>query len=174
MTTLSAAQKEAYARAHVSTVSLCALELRHTAFGSGVIRLAQGVDDVTFTLENNAPANASTSVTFTAVGFSISEPIINTEPDSVISLTLAGISGLVLPSLGNAAKSSVPVEATLRWLSFDTVAKTVGEVYLPIHLQARGFNTTKMSVTMKLGYTNTANKAFPSILYTAESNPSLL
>ena len=171
--TLTAGQKEAYARAHTSTVVLCSLELRHASFGS-TIRLAQGVDDVTFTLEANAPVDSSTSVSFTAVGFEVKEPAINTEPDTVVSVSLIGISSLVLPYLGAASKTSVPVEATLRFLTFDTVAKTVSEVYTPIHLQARNFSTTKTNVSVELGYTNTANKPFPSIVYTAESNPSLL
>lgn len=170
---LTTAQKEAYARAHTSTVSLCALELRHPSFGL-TVRLVQGADDVTFTLEANAPVDGNSSVTFTSVGFDIDEPVINSEPDTIVSLSLNGVSSLVLPYLGAAGKTSTPVEATLRFITFDTVAKTVGEIYNPIHLQARGFSTSKTSVSMQLGYTNTANKAFPSEVYTAESNPSLL
>ena len=89
-------------------------------------------------------------------------------------MLLPGASGLVLPFLGSASATSTPVLATLRWVSFDVVAKVPNETYLPIHLQARGFKTNSTSVSAEFGYTNVANKRFPSIKYTTESNPSLL
>ncbi len=173
MTNLTPAQKEAYARAHSSTVEICCLELRHTTFPAP-LRVAQGADAVTLTLEANAPVDGGLSRVFSPLDFKVKPPSQTTEPDSVISISLTGASATVNPYLATANTTGEPIRATLRFISFDTKTKTIGQQYLPIHLDSRGQKTTRSTVTLQLGYTNAANRKFPYLDYTPESNPSLL
>lgn len=173
MTDLTAAQKQAYARAHSSTVHLWALELRHPSFPAP-LRVVQHNEDISLTLETGAPADGDTLQLFTALAFRMKEPDISTEPDSTLTVQADGVSGAVQPYLATANQSSTPIEATLRPFSFDVVGKTVGEMLGVVHLQVRHISITKVSVSLKMGYTNSANRAFPAVNYTATSNPGLL
>jgi Domain of unknown function (DUF1833) len=173
MTDLTAAQKEAYARAHTSTVHLWALEFRHPTF-SGPLRVVQYKDDITLTLEVNAPIDGGTSQLFTALAFQMKEPDVNTEPDSTLTVQVDGVSGAVQPLFATANQSYTPIEVTLRPFTYDVVGQVVGETLGVIHLQVRHIAVTKKSVSLQMGYTNSANRAFPAVNYTAQSNPGLL
>jgi hypothetical protein len=170
---LTAAQKQAYARAHSSTVHLYALELRHPSFVSP-IRIVQHKDDITLTHEASAPEDPGASVLYTALGFQLKEPEVNSEPDSTISIQVDGVSGAVQPYLNVANLSYVPIEASIRPFSYDTVAQSVGEMMGVIHLQVRHIRINKTSVVLTLGYTNSANRTFPFVFYTADNSPGLL
>ena len=104
MTQLTEAQKEAYARAHTSSVDICCVELRHPSFVSAQ-RICQGGDDIQFTLEANAPEDPNTLVTFTGVELQIKDPEVTTEADTTLQVVVPGASALVLPFLGEATKA---------------------------------------------------------------------
>jgi hypothetical protein len=170
---LTPAQKQAYARAHTSTIELNALELRHTTFPTP-LRIVSHKQDISITHEASAPANPSESVLYTALGFSFKGSAVNNEPDSTVSIRVDGVSGAVQSYLNVANLSYVPIEASMRPFSYDTVAQSVGEVMGVYHLQVRHIRMNKTSVSLTLGYTNSANRTFPYVFYTADNSPGLL
>ena len=169
--TLSVAQKEAYARAKTSVINLATLELRHPTFVEP-LRLVSYKSDLTKTLESNAPVDSDTEVVFTAIAMKIKEPEINTEADTTISFQIDGVPGAVQPYLSAANKTIYPIDATVRTYIFDVGENaTIGGAAAIMHLQVRTIAVSKTSVSLTLGYTNTANRSFPSQNYTPESNP---
>lgn len=170
--TLTDAQKQALARAHSSTMLLWTVELRHSTFPAP-IRLVQFTEDVTHTLEASAPADASSAVLFAATAFRFREPDISTEPDNTVTMQVDGVPGTVQPLIITANATSEPVEATCRALAYDVAGKTVTAGLSIYHLQVRHIRTTKTSVALSMGHTNSANQPFPRSTYTPETNPGL-
>jgi len=170
---LTPAQKEAYARANTSTVHLWALEFRHPTF-TAPIRLVQHKDNISLTLEASAPVDAGTLQEFTGLAFELQEPTNDTDPDNSLSMQVDGVNGAVLPLLTLANQSYIPIDCTLRAFSYEVVTQTPGELLAILHLQVRHMSVNKTSLGVQLGYTNAANRKFPFIDYTANSNPGLL
>ncbi len=173
MTDLTPAQKEAFARADGSTVNLWALEFRHPSF-TAPIRIVQSRVDIDLTLEASAPIDAGASQTFTAAGFQIKAPDVDSEPDSIMNAQVDGVSGEIHPLIQAASKTSIPVEMTAREFVYNVRTATVTTMLQNIYLQFRGSATDKQTIVMRFGYTNSANKAFPNKIYTPESNRGLL
>ena len=172
--TLSVAQKEAYARAHTSSIRLWAIELRHPTFVEP-LRIVAHKEDLTTTLESNAPVEADQEVTFVSLAMKMREPEIGTEADSMVSIQIDGVPGAVQPYLAAANKTIYPIEATLRVFLYNLETESIIDSATSIlHLQVRNIGVSKTSVTLTMGYTNTANRAFPSQLYTPETNPGLV
>lgn len=172
--TLTAAQKEAYARANSNTIDVCALELRHPSFVEP-LRFVGLQENLSVTLEANAPVNAGEVVEFIALALRLRLPDLNTEADSTLSVQIDGIPGIAQPYLKAANQTVYPIEATARFYAFNTKTSTVIDGAQSIlHLQVRHVGVTKSSVSLTMGYTNTANRAFPNALYTPETNPGLV
>jgi Domain of unknown function (DUF1833) len=170
---LSEATREAYARAHSSTVHLYALELRHSVFPSP-IRLLDYEKDVLLTLEVNAPVNAGEQVHFTGLKMKVAEPEAGTEADGIVEYQLDGVSSSVHEPLAAANQTEEAIEATVRGLAFNTSNDSVVEIAAIYQLQVRHISITNTTVGVALGYRNAANQAFPNVYYTAESNPGLV
>ncbi len=168
MTDLTAGQREAYARAHTATVHVWAVELTHPSFPEP-LRVVNHKQDLMLAL-----ADDSEPVLFNALGFQLREPMINTDPDSTIAIHVDGVSGAVQPYLSAANKTIWPIAATIRPYSVNVRTGIADGPNGTINLQVRDINSTKTTVSLTLGYTNSANKAFPSELYTTASNPSLV
>jgi hypothetical protein len=171
--TLTDAQKQAYARAHTSTMHLWCVEMRHASFPSP-LRVVQHKANVTVTLEATAPVDAGDDVLFTALGFRLREPEISTEPDTTITIEVDGVTGSVIPYLATANQTTTPIEVTCRAIAYDVVAGTVTALLGIFHLQVRHIRSTLTTVSLSLGYTNSANQDFPNEVYTPESNPGLV
>lgn len=171
--TLTNAQKQAYARAHTSTAHLWCVEMRHASFPDH-LRVVQHTTPVTVELEAAAPVDASTDVLFAALGFRLREPEISTEPDTTITIEMDGVTGAVIPYLAAANLTTTPIEVTCRAIAYDTVAETVTTILGIFHLQVRHIRSTLTTVSLSLGYTNSANQDFPNEVYTPESNPGLV
>lgn len=171
--TLTEAQKEAYARVKNSVVQLWAIELRHSVFPGGEVRVVQHDEDIDLTLEATAPVDASTSVTFTALGFRFTPPTKGTEPDPTISIQVDGVPGLIQAPIKLASLTSEAVEATFRHFSYDTATDTPVEILAIYHLQLRQMKNTPVTSTLSFGYINSANQAACNVFYTPESNPGL-
>lgn len=169
--TLSAAHKEAYARAQVDVRHLIALELRHSAWG--VLRMIDYDIDIDVALEAGAPANAGQTVEFVAHAMEVREPEISTEPDSTVSLRLDGVSGVLQPLLYDAMQVIEPVLVTVRPLGYNVTTDTVLGVVGALHLEMRTATVTPEQVVMVCGFTNSANQDFPNDNYTPESHPGL-
>jgi len=174
MNELTPAQKEAYARVSATQGHVAAVEFRHPVW-SDPIRLVQSRNSRIVLLENEAPVNASEAVIFTPFGFSgATPPTVSIEPDSNLTMRLDGVSGLVQPLVSLALSTAVPIDLTLREIFVNTLdAESVAEVLAVYHLEVRDVQTIAESVQVKAGYRNLKNVAFPSVLYSESSNPSL-
>lgn len=170
---MTPAQREAYARANTSLIHLAAIEFRHPTFVSP-LRITDYDSDVNLPLEAGAPANGGTTVLFAGVACDIKPPDIDDQVDAVTSIQIDGVSGLVQTLLANANDSNVPIDATLRFYSFNINTGVADGPVGVIHQQVRNIAVTKTSVACSIGYTNSANKAFPAQKYTSYSNPGLV
>lgn len=170
--TLSPAQREAYARANSSLIHLPAIEFRHPVLATP-LRVVSYDKNISMPLEIGAPVNGGTAVEFLGLVCSIKESDIDTQVDSTVSVQIDGVSGYVQPLLALANRTNIPVEATVRFYSYNVKTGVVDGPVGIIHQQVRSMSVTKTSVALTLGYTNSANKAFPSQLYTVTSNPGL-
>jgi Domain of unknown function (DUF1833) len=176
--TLTPAQKEAFARANSSQIVLWNLELRHPVFPSP-IRVTQSFDGnktltIDFELEANAPIDSGTVQPFSALALRLDPPKSGTDPDSNISIQADGVSGVIQPLISEANRSYTPIQATIRAYSYNVSTSVVGDQLAAINLDMQKSSNTGTAVSMSFGYTNGANSTFPSIKYTAESNPGLL
>jgi Domain of unknown function (DUF1833) len=164
---MTPAQREAYARANTSLIHLAAIEFRHPTFASE-IRL------VNYDVDLTLPVDSGASVLFVGAGCEIKPPDIDDQVDAVTSIQIDGVSGIVQGLLANANDSIVPIDATLRFYSFNIKTNVADGPVGVIHQQVRNVAVTKTSVAIALGYTNSANKSFPSQKYTSYSNPGLV
>lgn len=157
MNELSPAQKEAYARAKTSVIDLFSFELRHPTFPEP-IRMISYDQDIAVELEDYAPANPGEVVNFMGVAFKAPQDEINTEPGNTFSVAVAGISAQALPYLNVASESLTPINATVRYVSFDTRTLGVIGVSRPSEMQVRNFSVTLLAVQMTLGFTNLSSR----------------
>ena len=174
---LTPAQKEAYARANTSQIVLWNLELRHPVWPTP-IRVTQSfdgnkVETIDFLLEDGAPIDSGTTQTFAALALRLDPPKSGTDPDSGIQVQADGVSGVIQPLIAEANRSYFPITSTIRAYSFNVVTGIVGDQLAAINLDMQKSSNNGTSVTMSFGNTNGANSTFPSIKYTAESNPGL-
>lgn len=169
---LTQAQREAYARANTNLIHLPALEFRHPVFANP-LRIVSYDKNIMLPLESSAPVEADQTKEFAGFLCSIKEPDIDAQVDSTFSIQIDGVSGYVQPLLAVANRSVVPIAATVRFYSYNVSTGAVSGAVGVIHLQVRGIAVTKTSVAVTLGYTNTANRAFPFQKYSVETNPGL-
>jgi hypothetical protein len=90
------------------------IELFHPDFG--LLRFVQDFKSVNLTLESTAPRNASTSVTFTAISMSLTEPGENGQIEQVLSVNLGAVGNEVNDKLEQitGAGSLTPIELIYR------------------------------------------------------------
>lgn len=170
---MTPAQREAYARANTSLIHLAAIEFRHPTFVAP-LRITDYDSDVNLPLEVGAPVNGGTTVLFAGVACDIKPPDIDDQVDAVTSIQIDGVSGLVQTLLANANDSNVPIDATLRFYSFNINTGVADGPVGVIHQQVRNIAVNKTSVAVSMGYTNSANNPFPAQKYTSYSNPGLV
>jgi len=153
MIDLTPAQREAYARAQTSVNDLFSVELRHSTFPQPV-RLITYDQDISITLEGNAPANPGETVVFQGVSFKRPDQTVDTEPGNTLTVVASGISNQVLPYLNVANETLEPIAATVRWVAYDVRTAEVIGMSRPSEMQVRNFRTGMLSVQMTLGFTN--------------------
>lgn len=170
--TLSAGEREAYARVGVNVTDVWTIEMRHSTFAS-TVRIANYHSDITHTLEAGAPVDASTPVLFAGLAFEFEPPSLNDDPSSIISARVDGVPGTVQPYIATAFATAEPLEVTVRELIYNMVTDTVLFQPVTLHLQAVRARSTLTSIHMEMGRMNAANQNFPNSRYTTESNPGL-
>ena len=158
---LSAAHKEAYARAQVDVRHLMALTLSHSEFG-GDIRY------VNYT--SNISVDGST---YTATAMEIREPPVSADASNAMSIMIDGVSGELQPLLYNAAQVPEPVLATLKPFGYNITTGSSLGVVGTINLEMESASVTAEQIVLSCGVLNSANLPFPSITYTAATHPGL-
>lgn len=168
---LSQAIKEAYASAPSDVIILHTLELRHPAFvddesNQMAVRVVRDNVDLTARLEATAPLNASEMVTFTAMGFDLELPSINTAPVPEITITLDNVSRELVKHLDAAVATQNKIEITYRpYLSDDLEAPQLDP---PFTLILTEVNANALRITGRARMLDIGNKAFPSEVYNSK------
>lgn len=153
MEELTAAQKEAYARARTSVVDLFSFELRHSTFPAPV-RMIAYPDDIEVALEADAPANPGETATFTGVAFKAPGETISTEPGNTFTVAVSGISNQVLPYINEANATLEPIAVSVRYVSYDTRLREVIGLSRRAEMQVRSFKNSILTTQMTLGFTS--------------------
>jgi len=173
---LSQSIKEAYASAPSDVVILHTLELRHPAFVDELsnpiaVRVVRDNQDLTARLEATAPLNAGEMVTFTAMGFNLELPSIDTSPVPEISITLDNISRELVKHLDAAVQTQDKIEITYRpYLSTDLEGPQLDP---PFTLVLTEVSADAMRITGRARMLDIGNKAFPSDVYNSLRFPGL-
>lgn len=178
MATLSEALAEVYASNPDDDFVLDTLELRHPSFidddgNPAPIRVVADHQDLTATLESDAPLNAGQSVKFVAMAFQFKLPAMEEGQPPELDITLDGVSREVIVHMENAVGQTQQIEVTFRrFLASNPAAGPQdGE---PLTLYAATAKATLTQVTMTASLTDVHNKPFPSRTYTPRDFPGLV
>lgn len=169
---LSDAIEEAYATAPAGQVILHTLEFRHPAF-TAPLRVVNDHQDFVGTLEDDAPANPNTAVTFTAFAFEFVPPDVDSSGSlPEITIAIDNVSREILSYMELAANSANLIEVTYRpYLSNDP---TEPQMNPPLTLTIRTVEADIFRITAKASFGDFVNKAFPATLYDATRFPALI
>lgn len=173
---LSQAIKEAYASAPSDVVILHTLELRHPSFldefsNPIAVRVVRDNNDLTARLEATAPLNTGEMVTFTAMGFDLELPPVDTAPVPEISITLDNVSRELVKHLDAAVETQDKIEITYRpYLSDDLEGPQLDP---PFTLILTEVTADALRITGRARMLDIGNKAFPSDVYNALKFPGL-
>lgn len=165
----SQALKEAYASAPPDAIVLMTLELRHPSFDAPV-RVVANTEDLTLTLEADAPADPSAGVLFVALPFALEAPA--QEPDRLPEATVAidNVSAEIGKALEAAVAARAPVDVTYReWLADDPSAPA----FVLHGMTLARATATPTRVTGSLTFLDLVNLRFPRDDYTIERFPGL-
>jgi len=173
----SQALAEAYASAPSDVVIFHTLELHHPSFydGAGARTAARIVNDynnLTATLEFNAPVNPGGSVTFYAIPFELTLP---TEDDGgspgELVLSIDNCVQFLHGYLEAAAVSEAPIQVYYRpYLSTDLSAPHISP---PLIMTINNIKTDDFRVTARCGFGSLTNRRFPYLNYTVARFPGL-
>ncbi len=166
------AQREMLARVHVARDEVWTLELRHSLFPAPA-RLVAYPEDLVLPLEVGAPVDGGTNQTFTARAFMFRPPELGSEPDPTVEVQIDAVGADLRGFLRQAVLTTEPVEGTFRSYMLDVATNTSQLALDVLHLQLRGNRQNMTTISGRFGYVNAANLAFPSEIYTSESNPGL-
>lgn len=148
------------------------LELSHSAFSPSVHRLVAGNEDVTATLEADAPFNAGGLVTFKKAGFKLTQPEAGVKGRQDLTCTLYGASVDIVEQLELQAESNrEPVMLRLRSFRSDDLSSPAGNV---ISMTVINPKVQADTVSFSAVFADLVNKQFPSIFYKLETHPGLV
>jgi hypothetical protein len=162
--------KEAYASCPSSVAVIETVEIYHPDWAS-VIRLVKDKENLTATLESTAPNNPSTSVVFTALDFTISQPRVG-EGRQELELTVDNASLTLIPLIETHDLSSLD-EARVIYRPYLSTDLSGPHLNPPLNLTVIGISATMASVSITCGYADFANLRFPRKVYTATEFPGL-
>lgn len=162
--TMTPAVRQEYARANTSLLQLYAIDLDHPGF-TDTIRLVNHKTNVTIGADE-----------YIGMGMDVDEPGMDTQADSTYTINIDGVPGIVQPYIAAASKTFFPIDVTIRIYAYDVRAESLIDAspLATINLQSRNISFNRTTVSISMGYTNTANRAFPNQFYTPESNPGLV
>ena len=161
---MSAVLRAVYASAPIDQVPVHTLELTHPAFDDGAIRLCQGFDDVTATLED------ASTVEFKSSGFGVSLPSRAVKGRQDLQFQLDNVTGEALRNIRAAQEAGGPVTVTYRaYLASDLSAPAQP----PTVMTAVDVSATPLSVSVTASFHDLVNKAWPRRFYTPDFAPGL-
>lgn len=171
------ALKEAYAANPTNDVVLDTIEIRHPAFvddagNPTAIRVVRGYDDITATLELDAPLNAGQAVTFIAAAFNFTLPGFKEGQIPQLQLTLDNVSREVTAHLEQAIGQAAPIEVTYRPFLYSDLSAP--QMDPPINMLLTTVTVDVFQVTGTATLNDVHNWGFPGRSYDLTSFPGLL
>lgn len=170
--TITDALKRAFATAPTDEVLYHTLEIFHESFAEP-IRVVQGFEAITATLEADAPRDASTAVEFTPLWFEFDLPPVRAEEVPFMEVQIHDASRLVVQPLEDAQDEPAAIQMIYRpYLSSDL---TQPQMSPPLILQfervrvSQGDNLVSATAT----FNDFRNRAFPFRNYTPDEFPGL-
>lgn len=174
--TLKQAIQEAYATAPSTEIILHTLEIRHPAFVDDngdptAIRVVQDMVDLSAALEADAPLNPAQTVQFVAFAFDVELPELTDSASPQIVITMDNVSSEIETNIALATASGVKAEITYRaYLASDLTGPQNDP---PLTMTVFDIKATDTTVTCTCGFSDAANKLFPSEFYTPQRFRSL-
>lgn len=168
---LSAEMEAAYASGDVDVDHLHTIEISHPEFDDPVRLVANSDDDITATLEDDAPYDAGESVTFSAVSFSLVEPGFDEEGQPTPArVSIDNVSGQIAAIMKHTRAGSHPIGVTYRVYRSDGLTAP-GQVI-------RGLELTEVEITARtasgsLTFPEKATQNFPRQVYDIDRFPGL-
>lgn len=167
---LTAEMEVAYATAPPDVVVLHTIELNHPEFDDPVRLVANSEDDVTVTLEADAPVDPSTSVTFTAVPFTFLEPGYDDDGPTPARVRIDNVSGTIasIMKLTRAGDSAVSVI----YRGYRSDGLTVpGQVIRGLELKR--VRITATAAEGEVSFPDIETQNFPAAVYDIDNYPAL-
>ncbi len=161
---VTAAHQEALARVNVNVRELSCIEFRHPTFPNPV-RWVEYDENITLTLEADAPVNAGEEVEFQWVNVRVPEIPAGTEPGPTAQIELAMVSGDFDPYLRAAVEYGQPIAVTTRVFAWNVKERTFQGYRAIQHLELKDATLSDTSLRGTIGYNNDNQKLFPSSLY---------
>lgn len=163
---MTPAEKEAYANADDTRITLYTLELNHPGF-TQPLRIVADNDPLTADLEDGE------ETLFTPFWFRLKRPPINEEPDPSVSITVDNVSGFMTPYLDIASRSGESIRLIFRPYLVDQGDDSI-TLLSTLSLVIRNASASMASVTLTAAHVNPANLPFPSENYTIDRFPGLV
>jgi hypothetical protein len=167
---------EIFASAPVGHRLYMTLEFIHPAFRDDAgdpttIRLVQGFEDITATLEATAPEDPGDAVLFTAAPFEVDLPLKDVKGRHDLNLVLDGVSGDVVRQLElQAAANRSPVKVILREYVSSNLSAPQGT---PIKMTLLNPSVSMTRVSASAVFADVVNRAYPGIVYKLSTHPGL-
>lgn len=174
----SEALAEAAVAAPIDSVRLLTYELWHPSMTTPV-RIVADHQNLSATLESDAPRNASEEVEFTAAAVSIEVATESDQNESPqVRLVIDNVSGTITAMLRVARQSEDPAIRDALWEVIERVYMaddTSAPHRLPVlKVNLRSVRTGGPSAAFVATYRDAANLSVPTITFTPESYPGLL
>ena len=169
------AWEEAEASAPPGIMIYATLELRHAAFVDGAeafaIRVVTGIDeDMSFTLEDDAPLNPGEEVEFKAVPFSADKPEFEEGKTPETRIVVDNVAREMTPHLEAAVQLRSDMTATYREYRSDDLS---GPCYGPVTFTVKQVKVNGTRVEGMARIDDLANRKFPNKVYTLTEFPGL-
>jgi hypothetical protein len=158
-----------YASAPVNDLIIHTLELKNPAFNVpghvvGSVRLVQGFDDITATLEDGA------TVLFKKSGFGVSLPQKSIKGRQDLNFSIDNVTGEVLQAIDAAIDSGVKITVIYRAYAGSDLSAP-GQP--PIVMTATAIKADFSAVSISASFHDLVNKAWPFRRYTPDFAPGL-
>ena len=162
MADLSAALREAYARADTYTRHLVALELTNATFPGGAIRYVNFDRDLF--IDNEI---------YTAMAMELREPEVGTDPANKVKVRIDAVAGEMQYYINAGVQSGTLIKATLRPFAFNMKTQSVIDIVGRFPYKVTQAQYDMKAAVLTLGHVSPTNQPFPNKRYTADKYPYL-
>lgn len=163
---MTPAEKEAYANADDTRITLYTLELYHPKFidsdnNPQTLYIVNDNDPLTSEIDDGS------RVTFLPFGFTVKREPINEEPDPSMNIGVDNVSGYLTPYLDIASRQPSRIRCVFRPYLVDQEEGSITRLS-SINLSIRNASVTMTSATLTAAHINPANLPFPKEIYSSD------